>query len=308
MKIRVVFSMILNNLYDINSLTIRQIDEISKMARDFQLNKIESTVKGKNAVIYFDENSTRTRFSFEVACRNLGIRVFNFNKETSSIQKKESFIDTVRTLEALGMDVLIIRTGDERLFNEILNNKDLKIKFINAGCSTKSHPTQALTDYYTLKRHFSSLNGKTISIVGDILHSRVARSDIEIFRKFDMNINLVAPVYFQDINIKNVNWFDNLYEGLKDACAVVALRVQNERIDTTIPLIHYVKNYRLDINNFPQNALLLHPGPQNRDIEVTDELLKSKNANTILEQVTNGVYVRMAILQKMLSDNEIVQK
>lgn len=297
--------MAFKNLIDINSLTINEIDEISKIARDFQLNKIKSSVVGKNVAIYFDENSTRTRFSFEMACHNLGVRIFNFNKATSSIQKNESFIDTIKTLEALGVDAIIMRSGNENFFTEILNNQSLKIKVINAGCSIKSHPTQALTDYYTLKRHYSSLNGKTIAIVGDIMHSRVARSDIELFKKFDININLIAPPYFQDINIKDVNWHNNLEEGLKNANAVIALRIQNERIDGTIPLIHYVKNYRLNINNFPPNALLLHPGPQNRDVEVSNDLLNTKNANTILEQVTNGVYVRMAILEKILNSKEI---
>lgn len=301
--------MVFKNLIDINSLTLKQIDEITTIARSFQMNKIKSSIAGKNAAIYFDENSTRTRFSFEMACHNLGLRIFNFNKETSSLQKKESFFDTIKTLEALGVDVLIMRSGNEQFFNEILDNKTLKIKIINAGCSTKSHPTQALTDYYTLKRHYSSLNNsKTIAIVGDIMHSRVARSDIELFKKLGMNINLIAPPYFQDINIEGVNWYNNLEDGLKNANAVIALRIQNERIEGTVPVIHYVKNYRLDINNFPQNALLLHPGPQNRDVEVSNELLNSQNANTILEQVTNGVYVRMAILEKMLSNNEIVKK
>ncbi len=297
--------MAFKNLIDINSLTVNDIEEISKIARDFQLNKIKSGIACKNAAIYFDENSTRTRFSFEMACHNLGLRIFNFKKETSSIQKKESFLDTIKTLESLGVDVIIIRSGNEQLFNEILNNESFKIKVINAGCSIKSHPTQALTDYYTLKRHYSSLNGKTIAIVGDIMHSRVARSDIELFKKLNMNINLIAPPYFQDMNIKDVNWYNNLEEGLKNANAVIALRIQNERIDGTIPLIHYVKNYRLDINNFPKNALLLHPGPQNRDVEVTSELLETKNAKTILEQVTNGVFIRMAILEKMLNSKEI---
>ena len=123
-----------------------------------------------------------------------------------------------------------------------------------------------------------------------------------------MNINLVAPNYFQDINIKDVNWHSNLEEGLKNANAVMALRIQNERIEGTVPVIHYVKNYRLDTNNFPKNALLLHPGPQNRDVEVSNELLNTKNANTIIEQVTNGVYVRMAILEKILKNDETVQK
>ena len=300
--------MTFKHLIDINSITLKQIDDIFKLARDFQLNKIKSSVVGKNAAIYFDENSTRTRFSFEMGCHNLGLRIFNFNKETSSIQKNESFLDTIKTLEALGINLLIMRSGNEQFFNEILNNESFKIKVVNAGCSIKSHPTQALTDYYTLKRHYSSLNGKTIAIVGDIMHSRVARSDIELFKKLNMNINLIAPPYFQDINIKGVNWYNNLEEGLKNANAVIALRIQNERINETVPIIHYVKNYRLDTNNFPKNALLLHPGPQNRDIEISSELLNSPNANTILEQVTNGVYVRMAILEKMLSNNEIVKK
>ena len=300
--------MAFENLIDVKSLTINQIDEIVKTARDFQLNKIKSSIAGKNAAIYFDENSTRTRFSFEMACHNLGLRIFNFNKETSSIQKKESFLDTVKTLEAIGVDVLIMRSGNEQFFGEILKNETLKIKVINAGCSDKSHPTQALTDYYTLKRHFGTLNGKTIAIVGDILHSRVARSNIELLKNYNVNINLVAPNYFQDINIKDVNWHSNLEEGLKNANAVMALRIQNERIEGTVPVIHYVKNYRLDTNNFPKNALLLHPGPQNRDVEVSNELLSTKNANTIIEQVTNGVYVRMAILEKILKNDETVQK
>lgn len=290
----------LNNLINISNLEIEDISTIMNKARKFQLSKTESSSKGKNVVLLFNENSTRTRFSFEMACHNLGLRIFHFDIENTSLSKDESIYDTVSNLYAIGIDCIIVRHSEENFFNKILLASDQRVSVINAGVGCIAHPTQALLDYYTLKRHFGSINGKKIVIVGDILHSRVAHSNIELLKKFDVNICLCAPEYFYDQQLSEMEWESNLNKALENADVVMALRVQKERLENEFPILDYMKKYRLDVNNFPQNAILLHPGPVNRDIEVSSKLLSTEKGRTILEQAKNGVYVRMAILDLIL--------
>ena len=242
--------------------------------------------------------------SFEMAATKLGINFFDLNPSTSSIMKKESINDTIKNLEAIGMDLIIVRSANDDFFEDIESKKiRTKVQFINAGLGVSSHPTQALLDFYTMKRHFASLEGKKIVIVGDIKHSRVAKSNIELLKLYDADIHLCFPEYFADesfINDKSITCHNNLQEALIDASAVMALRIQQERLETSFPIFHFVKNFHLDVSNFPPYAILMHPGPVNENIEISEKLLDTQIAKTILEQTKNGVFVRMAVLEKLL--------
>ena len=251
----------------------------------------------------FFENSTRTYFSFEMALNKLGVSVYNFETSKSSLSKGEDFFDTVNNLAAIGFDACIIRTSEEGLIKRTIEENQngrkffKKIALINAGEGSSAHPTQALLDFVTIKEKFSDLNGLNLVIVGDIRHSRVAKSNIELLNRFGVKIKCVAPKYFMDETIKNVEWCDNMDEAFENADIVMALRIQKERIQGIIEFEDYIKNYQITEENLPKNAILMHPGPVNRDIEVTSGFLDSKRGETILTQAHNGVFTRIAILE-----------
>jgi len=296
----------LKNLIEIESLNREDIECIIDLALQFEqqlkggVDNVKSKCKGKNVANMFFENSTRTRFSFEMACHNLGVRIFNFDTEKSSITKGENLSDTLENLWAIGINGVVLRHTKVGIIEDTLNHLKANISFINAGDGNRAHPTQALLDYYTMVKHFGSVEGKNIVIIGDITHSRVAKSNIELLTKFGANVTCCAPSYFQDFGIAKVKWSDNLDGCLKDADVAMCLRIQNERITEKIPLDDYIKNYQVNENNLNPKTLLMHPGPANRDIEVSSKLLDSEAGLTVLEQAKNGVFVRMAVLDLIL--------
>jgi len=296
----------LKNLIEIESLNREDIECIIDLAMQFEqqlkggVDNVKSKCKGKNVANMFFENSTRTRFSFEMACHNLGVRIFNFDTEKSSITKGENLSDTLENLWAIGINGVVLRHTKVGIIEDTLKHLKANISFINAGDGNRAHPTQALLDYYTMVKHFGSVEGKNIVIIGDITHSRVAKSNIELLAKFGANVTCCAPSYFQDSDIAKVKWSDNLDGCLKDADVAMCLRIQNERITEKIPLEDYIKNYQVNENNLNPKTLLMHPGPANRDIEVSSKLLDSEAGLTVLEQAKNGVFVRMAVLDLIL--------
>ena len=178
------------------------------------------------------------------------------------------------------------------------------MRFLNEGEGAKAHPTQALLDFYTIRKYFDDLTGKKVVIVGDIKHSRVARSNVELLSRFGADIVLAAPKYFQDETIENVRFSENLSDELKDADITMGLRIQRERIEENISFDDYIKNFQINASNINKNTLLMHPGPVNRDVELSSELLDSDIGKTILEQARNGVYVRMAVLNMVLGESK----
>lgn len=294
----------LKNLIDIKSLKTTQIEEIIALAQRYEKalesGVVESNCEGKNIAFLFFENSTRTRFSFEMSCHNLGVRIFNFDAASSSLQKGESLVDTVENLWAIGINGVILRHANPNVIKNTERDLKTKIPFINAGSGSKAHPTQALLDYYTMKKHLGTLEGKNIVIIGDILHSRVAKSNIELLSRFGANIVCCAPEYFRDDKIKGVTWSHNLKECLKNANVTMCLRIQKERIEENIPFEKYIEDFQVNEDNINKKSLLMHPGPANRDIEVSSKLLDGEQGQTILEQAKNGVFVRMAVLNMLL--------
>jgi len=297
----------MKHLIDIESLTVDEINRICRVAQEFEKGIRKSNHLSAHAVNMFFENSTRTKLSFEMAQNKLNINKYDFSKDTSSLNKGEDIYDTINNLAAIGMDLFIIRHTDDNLIKELSKKTYYKdISFINAGSGVLAHPTQALLDFYTLKKQFVDLKGKVIVIVGDIKHSRVAKSNIALLKKFEAIIKCLAPNEFMDENkIEGVNYYTNLTEAFMDADIVMALRIQKERIEENFNLNfdidEYIRNYQITKENLPYGAFLMHPGPINKNIEIKEDVLLTKNARTILEQAKNGVYIRMAVMDAILA-------
>ena len=260
----------MKHLIDIKSLKNEEILEIVELAKYYENNVPTGTQKKKqkgSVALLFFENSTRTRFSFEMASRKLGFDVFNFEAQKSSILKGEGFFDTLNNLNAIGCDIAVIRHSREGFIEE-LSKKDYAygLSLINAGQGKSSHPTQALLDFYTLTKHLGSLEGKKIVIVGDIVHSRVAKSNIELLSRFGAQIVCCSPDYFEDWTLEHIKYEPNINLALKGADAVMGLRIQKERLENKIPYDEYIADYQINEKNMPQKAILMHPGPVNRDV------------------------------------------
>lgn len=301
-----VSSLKLEHLIDIKSLDTQVISRIAERALEIKNGEKPLSLADKHVALIFFENSTRTRFSFEMALNKLGACVYNFETSKSSLSKGEDFFDTVNNLAAIGFDACIIRTSEtgliKRTLKEAENGREFfkNISLINAGEGTLAHPTQALLDFVTIREYFENLSGLNLVIIGDIRHSRVAKSNIELLNRFGVNIKCVAPEYFKDETLENIVWGENLNEALENADIVMTLRIQRERIQGIVEFEDYIKNYQLNENNFPKNCVLMHPGPVNRDVELSSGLLNSKYGETILKQANNGVFTRMAILEMIL--------
>lgn len=261
---------------------------------------------GKSVVNLFYENSTRTRTSFEIAAKKLGMGVINIDIATSSVKKGESLADTVRTIDAMDVDAIIIRhetSGAPQQVTEWVN-----CAVINAGDGTNEHPTQALLDACTIMQRKGKLAGLKIAICGDILHSRVARSNLHFLSKFGADLHVIAPAELMpdDKNLPSVTRHTDLATGIRDADVVMMLRLQLERMDKTIypDLLDYQTAYRLDrakLSGAKPDAIVMHPGPLNRMVEITDDVADDPHQSVILTQVKNGVFARMAVLDLLLT-------
>ncbi|MEI8377559.1 MAG: aspartate carbamoyltransferase catalytic subunit [bacterium] len=296
------------NLIDIKNLDKSEITEVIDLASGFEKGITIPSCKGKHLALIFCENSTRTRFSFEMAANKLGIHNYNFDANKSSFSKGESMKDTIENLWAIGIEAVVIRHSESGIVEKTIQEVDCPMAFINGGDGNNAHPTQALLDFYTIQKHLGSVENKKIAMIGDIRHSRVAKSNIELLKKFGAKIHLCAPEYFIDDKIKDVIWTNNLKDALKKAAAAIFLRVQNERLEESIPLEKYIENYGLTLEKLqkfaPKDILIMHPGPVNRGVELSSEIIDGKYGKIILEQAHNGVFVRMAVLELLLGGIE----
>jgi len=268
------------------------------------------TLRGRTVVTLFFEDSTRTRISFELAAKRLSADVINFAAKGSSVSKGESLKDTALTLEAMGADAVIIRHGASGAPYRLANAGWIHGSVINAGDGTHEHPTQALLDAYTLRHHLRAgqgdLAGARVAIVGDILHSRVARSNVALLRTLGAHVTVVAPPTLLPYGVQS--WPCEVSYDIDDVLphldAVMMLRVQAERMaGSYFPNeLEYSRRYGLDSRRMalmPHDAIVLHPGPMNRGVEISAEVADSPRA-VVVEQVTNGVHVRMAVLYLLL--------
>ncbi len=282
-------------------------DEIIKLFDDaflFLDLASSSVLAGKLIVTLFFENSTRTRSSFEIAAKRLGAAVVNLEVQTSSTKKGETVEDTVANLNAMKPDAIIIRHSDCGLPASLIEHVDCPI--LNAGDGINAHPTQALLDLFTIYEHFNGdIKNKNIAIVGDIVSSRVASSNLELLPRFGLNLTLVAPKEFK---VKRGFKTKKSLEGIMDKLDIImSLRVQHERHNLNLTPKELEKRAKKYANKYcitkelmqNRDILLLHPGPVNRNIDISDEMLEDKRCK-VLHQVTNGVAVRMAILKKLI--------
>ncbi len=298
----------MNHLIDIESITKEDILNIINLAKDFKNGNKKSEVQGKTLALMFYENSTRTKCSFEIAGQKLGMNIINFDANHSSLLKGESLKDTIENLYFLGVNAVVIRHSYSGIINNVMRLVKYPIKFINGGDGTHAHPSQALLDYYTMLEKTGEVEGKKIAIVGDVAHSRVAKSNIKLLSKFNADINICAPTYlqFEKLQSPNVKLHDNVKAAVEGANIVMVLRVQNERHEKEgyPDSAEYKRLYEIDSELLKKYAakdvILMHPGPANRNIEVSSELLDNTVGKTILEQAQNGVFVRMAILNTLL--------
>jgi len=264
-------------------------------------------LRGKNVVNMFYEESTRTRISFEMAARALSATVVNFTARGSSVEKGESLVDTVRTIQALGADVIVLRHKESGV--PYLAAQHFRGSIINGGDGRHAHPTQALLDLYTMQERFGTIAGLKVVIVGDILHSRVARSNLWGLTTMGAEVvlcapaTLLGPAAFWQATWPQVQISDTLDKCIGGADVIMALRLQRERQQSGLlpSLREYSRIYGLDSTRLARahkNALVMHPGPMNVGIEITPEVATSAQS-VIEEQVTNGVAVRMALLYRL---------
>jgi aspartate carbamoyltransferase catalytic subunit len=282
-------------------------DEMLKLYQDTKLFldlQSSNLLQGKLVVTLFFENSTRTRSSFEIAAKRLGAEVVNLEVHTSSTKKGETVYDTVANLSAMQPDAIIIRHSENGLPESL--REFVSCPILNAGDGKNAHPTQALLDLFTILEHFDyKVEGKNIGIVGDILNSRVASSNLELLPRFGLNPILVAPKEFHvNSSFKTVK---NIKRIIDDLDIIMSLRVQHERHAFTYSKEEveerkrkYAKKYCITKKLMKdRDILLLHPGPVNRNIDISDEMLEDPRSK-VLEQVKNGVAVRMACLKKLI--------
>ena len=293
------------DLLGIKELSVEDINLILDTAAGFKdvlgrdIKKVP-TLRGKTAVNLFFEPSTRTRTSFELAAKRLSTDVINFSVPTSSVVKGESLIDTALTVQALGADFIIIRHSSAGVPH--LLARKLRASVINAGDGTNEHPTQALLDAFTIREKKGKIEGLDIAIVGDIMHSRVAKSNIYSLTKLGAKIRLIGPPTLIPVEMKEigVDIFHNMEAGLKEADVVMMLRIQMERQSKGFfpSTEEYSKNWGLTPERLSvarDDVIVMHPGPMNRGIEISSEIADGPRS-VILEQVTNGLAVRMAVM------------
>ncbi len=266
------------------------------------------TLRGRTVVNLFFEDSTRTRVSFETAAKRLSADVVNFSAKGSSVSKGESLKDTALTLQAMGADAVVVRHQACGAAHRLTQWIDGSV--INAGDGTHQHPTQALLDAYTIREHFGRIDGLRIGIVGDILHSRVARSNVDLLRSLGADVTLVAPPTLLPVGVGTwpVRVSYDLDAVLPDCDAMMMLRVQRERMKASyFPSVReYARRYGLDssrMRKLPADSIVLHPGPMNRGMEIAAEVADSTNS-VIVDQVANGIYIRMAVLYLLLSSQK----
>ena len=288
--------------------TALRILDIAEDMSDTQSREVKKlpTLRGKTVVNLFFEDSTRTRISFEAAAKRLSADVINFAAKGSSVSKGESLQDTAQTLQAMGADAVVVRHHNSGAPHRLAHAKWTKGAVINAGDGTHEHPTQALLDAFTMRRHLGDLEGKNITIVGDVLHSRVARSNVLLLDTLGASVTIVAPPTLLPVGVEKwpVETSYDLDSSLEKADAVMMLRVQQERMKASFfpSAREYSRRYGLDtarMNRLPDHAIVMHPGPMNRGMEITADVADDVRS-VIVEQVTNGVAVRMAVLYLLL--------
>lgn len=268
-------------------------------AKKYSDGRYDRVLQDKMIITLFFENSTRTKSSFEIAAKRLGADMVHLDVAKSSTKKGETLVDTAMNLDAMGPHAIIVRHQNAGVPKILSNNT--KASILNAGDGAHAHPTQALLDLYTLSEHFGSVEGKTIAIVGDIKNSRVANSNIELLTRFGMEVILVAPPQFlPKTELRTTHYLEEIIDEVD---SIMSLRTQTERHSSQsyASLKDYASDFCITEELVGErDIIILHPGPVHRNIDISDGLLSDSRCK-VLEQVGNGVNIRMAILKKLIA-------
>ncbi|AMV61952.1 Aspartate carbamoyltransferase [Pediococcus damnosus] len=303
--------MTLTNLTQANLVTIDQINSadalaLIKEAQEFKAGKQVVLKRPAYAINLFFENSTRTKTSFQMAEMKLGMQVLNFDVSTSSVKKGESLYDTLKTVESIGVNIAVVRHPQTDYYQDLLDSHNLKLGLVNAGDGSGQHPSQCLLDMMTVYEQFKQFKGLKVLIVGDIRHSRVARSNAEMLWRLGAKVYFAGPKAWADSQLEKYGQTGNLEQLLPEMDVINLLRVQHERISGDANASFSAESYRQQFGltderaqQLKPNAIILHPGPVNRGVEIDDDLVESKHSR-IFAQMENGVFARMAILSRIL--------
>ncbi|MFT4401015.1 aspartate carbamoyltransferase catalytic subunit [Bacillus sp. SW14] len=292
----------MKHLTTMSELSTEEIKDLLQTARDLKSGNTDNGLAGKFAANLFFEPSTRTRFSFEVAEKKLGMNVLNLDGTSTSVQKGETLYDTIRTLESIGVDVCVIRHSEDEYYKELVSQVNIPI--LNAGDGCGQHPTQSLLDVMTIYEEFNTFKGLTVSIHGDIKHSRVARSNAEVLARLGARVLFSGPSEWQDEE-NTFGTYVSMDEAVESSDVVMLLRIQNERHQSAVSQKGYLNQYGLTVERaerMKQHAIIMHPAPVNRGVEIDDSLVES-NKSRIFKQMQNGVFIRMAVIQRALQTN-----
>ena len=282
-------------------LTVEKINSLLIAADEFSKGKVLKPTKEIYVSNLFFEDSTRTKTSFDIAERKLGLQVVPFDVTSSSVNKGESLYDTVKTLQSLGVNLLVIRHKEDQFYKEL---KEIDLPIINGGDGTGNHPSQTLLDLMTIHQEFGKFKGLKIGIVGDVKHSRVANSNAVALRKLGAKVYFSGPEkWFDEGAIINGTYL-SIDDLVKEVDVLMLLRIQHERHDEKmkISLNNYHKKFGLTLERektMKENAIIMHPAPINRGVEIHDDLVESPRSR-IFQQMKNGVFARMAILKDAL--------
>lgn len=282
----------MRNFLTLDDLSEKEILKLVKDALLFKKNEIDCDLSGKIIANMFFENSTRTQYSFNTAEEKLGMKVITFNPSTSSLNKGETFYDTVKTFESFGIDGMVIRHTNNEYYKELENIKSV---LINAGDGTGNHPSQSLLDLVTIYEQFDKFENLNIAIVGDILHSRVAHGNLKVMERLGMNTYISGPKEFMDNSSKFIPFKD----AITEMDIIMLLRIQRERNAVkSMSDSEYLENYGLTmdkVNAMKKDAIVMHPAPFNRNVEIADDVVECPKSK-IFTQMNNGVYARCSIL------------
>ena len=286
----------MKGLVTLKQLSVKQIVELIDFSISLKRGLSISYPSKKFATLFF-EPSTRTHYSFISAMHNLDIKVIDFNAGASSLSKGESLYDTVKTFEAIGCDGVVIRHSQDEYFKELEN---INIPIINGGDGKANHPTQSLLDLMTIYEEFGKFEGLKCCIIGDIAHSRVAHTNIEVMQRLGMEVYISGPEEYNDGSAPYIN----IEEAINTCDVIMLLRVQFERHTEKMGMSveEYHKTYGLTmdrVNQMKDHAIIMHPAPVNRGVEIADDVVECSKSR-IVKQMTNGVYIRMGVISQIL--------
>ena len=288
----------MKHLLQLATLSENEIMDILKVASECEQGEHLNELKGKIVANMFFEPSTRTQYSFHTAEIKLGADVLAFNAETSSVLKGETLYDTIKTVESFGVDAFVIRSSVDEYYKDLVNK--VKVPILNAGDGVKDHPTQSLLDLMTIYQEFNGFKDLKIAIVGDVAHSRVASTNIEVMERLGMKVYISGPDQYRVDDYS----FIPFLEAIKEMDIIMLLRIQHERHkdEMQMSLEQYHQEYGLTmdlVNQMKEKAIIMHPAPFNRNVEIADDVVECSKSR-IFKQTRNGVFVRMAVLLRAL--------